>query len=829
MREDFALELNAFKPSLPTLLFGNYYRLEKLDEQNAKLAIVRPVELIGFQYEPELVTALLTDLAVREERGSRTGPVGEVQNAVEPAYLQIICSQLWSLEQKNPSKSFRFDTYKTHGRAQGLLRSYVENRLNSLSLSDKKLASLALDHLISRRGTKVAYTVEALAGTLEVDPQELRQVLERLYDARILRRQQRQEVLWYELYHDLWSQPLETWNTAYKTAQRNRRAMVRAGMVVLSVFVLFAVYNVIVNWTNYHFRLSVKEGISDTVELYRGKAGARDLFGLQHYLGEANSQRTDIEPDKRFAVRAVGEFDRHNLELMGNLPLVERLDTYWQNGAFAEAEKLAKVSIADDNPERSQKVIGVVANAKTIEGLHILQERLGKLSNVELKRQLVKALGTIRVVESVKILDTVQDQDSTVRWAVAGALGQLGDARAVEPLIARLGDTDSDVRRAVAEALGQLTARDAQEFLLRILQNQKEEQSVRMAAAAALLASGEARGRSFLEKAGKSEDDNDRKALAILLGQVPSTDGNKFLVELLADSSHDVRVAAIDALGRGKTKEDTTHLVPFLQDADRRSQSAAVNAIATLASPDSIPVLRSVINNAQLALPHRLTALKGLRNIGSEKAVEALIEVAGQDNLSLRLRAYQLLGSLKAPQALPSLVERLVEHKQLVDTWRIQRDATDDETTLSDADKPQLQPTAIPRRASYWEFLLAYAIARIDPQREGIKLLSHDLAEVRHGAWIGLGSVGTVALVKMLDEQRTKSDDPFFRQAAYRAIGECLTWIEARGGEQEQTELEAWLPSLQQKPDVYGRVQWTTLRLQWGKHEPTGTSSGKGT
>lgn len=30
MREDFALELNAFKPELPTLLFENFYRLEKL-------------------------------------------------------------------------------------------------------------------------------------------------------------------------------------------------------------------------------------------------------------------------------------------------------------------------------------------------------------------------------------------------------------------------------------------------------------------------------------------------------------------------------------------------------------------------------------------------------------------------------------------------------------------------------------------------------------------------------------------------------------------------------------------------------------------------------
>ena len=283
-----------------------------------------------------------------------------------------------------------------------------------------------------------------------------------------------------------------------------------------------------------------------------------------------------------------------------------------------------------------------------------------------------------------------------------------------------------------------------------------------MAAAAVLLASGDTQGRSFLEKMAQSENDDDRQALAILFGQVPSTDGNKFLVELLADSNHDVRVVAIDALGRAKTKESAPLLVSLLQDADRRIQGAVVDALATLASPDTISTLRSVINNVQLALPHRLAALKGLRNIGSEEAVRALIEVARQDNLSLHLGAYQLLGSLKAPQAMSLLVARLAEHKQLVDTWRMQRDATDDEATLSDtkksrdatddkatlsdAEKSQLQPKAIPRPASYSEFLLAHAIARIDPQREGIKLLSHDLAEVHHVYWTGLGSVGACCI-----------------------------------------------------------------------------------
>src|SRR5262249_39541667 len=55
MREDLALELNAFKPFLPTLLFENFYRLEKLDKESAKPAIVRPAEQVGFHYEPTLL------------------------------------------------------------------------------------------------------------------------------------------------------------------------------------------------------------------------------------------------------------------------------------------------------------------------------------------------------------------------------------------------------------------------------------------------------------------------------------------------------------------------------------------------------------------------------------------------------------------------------------------------------------------------------------------------------------------------------------------------------------------------------------------------------
>jgi len=47
-------------------------------------------------------------------------------------------------------------------------------------------------------------------------------------------------------------------------------------------------------------------------------------------------------------------------------------------------------------------------------------------------------------------------RDGVVRQTAAEVLGEIGDARAVEPLLAALRDEDSDVREAAAEALGKI-------------------------------------------------------------------------------------------------------------------------------------------------------------------------------------------------------------------------------------------------------------------------------------------------------------------------------------------------------------------------------------
>jgi len=240
MREDFALELNAFKPRLPTILFENFYRLEKLGRLGAREAIVAPVEQVSFHYEPVLLETLLDDLLSRELDRLPHSPVVELLETVEPPYLQIVCEQLWELNKADPDKLLRLATYEKAGKSKGILSNYLNGVLQTFTLAEKQLASKAFDHLASQRGVKMAYTAAALAETVRVNEAALGKVLEKLTAVRILRSQQRGDATWYELYHDMFSGSIENWNSAWKDRMRRRKFAQVASAGLISIAALFA-------------------------------------------------------------------------------------------------------------------------------------------------------------------------------------------------------------------------------------------------------------------------------------------------------------------------------------------------------------------------------------------------------------------------------------------------------------------------------------------------------------------------------------------------------------------------------------------------------------
>ncbi|MEI7997606.1 MAG: hypothetical protein WCH01_22185, partial [Methylococcaceae bacterium] len=131
MREDFAMEMEAFKTWLPGI-FDNIYRIEKLSLEAARQAITSPVAALGFAYQPELIEQLLTDLGQRERQErldlKQTEQQQEAPLLVEPPHLQIVCQELWLHGNTAQDRIITTTLYKDLGRAGGILDRYFKSK-----------------------------------------------------------------------------------------------------------------------------------------------------------------------------------------------------------------------------------------------------------------------------------------------------------------------------------------------------------------------------------------------------------------------------------------------------------------------------------------------------------------------------------------------------------------------------------------------------------------------------------------------------------------------------------------------------------------------------
>jgi HEAT repeat protein len=104
------------------------------------------------------------------------------------------------------------------------------------------------------------------------------------------------------------------------------------------------------------------------------------------------------------------------------------------------------------------------------------------------------------------LISILQDNEGGARRAAAEALGGIGDARAINPLIAAFSSSDSETRREVVAALVKLNDTSAVSPLIQILKNPKEKRDLRLDAAWALGELGDARAKKSLLDAMADKD-----------------------------------------------------------------------------------------------------------------------------------------------------------------------------------------------------------------------------------------------------------------------------------------------------------------------------------
>ena len=84
--------------------------------------------------------------------------------------------------------------------------------------------------------------------------------------------------------------------------------------------------------------------------------------------------------------------------------------------------------------------------------------------------------------KSTRYINDLRDTDQAVRANGARMLGQLGDTRALEQLVAALGDTDYRVRLHAAKALGKLNDKRAMPALEQAKNDKDDVKAVEEAA-----------------------------------------------------------------------------------------------------------------------------------------------------------------------------------------------------------------------------------------------------------------------------------------------------------------------------------------------------------
>ncbi|MDD4964003.1 MAG: HEAT repeat domain-containing protein [Gallionella sp.] len=653
MREDFAMEMEAFKPFFKGI-FDNIYRIEKLELPAARAAILKPIAAIGYHYQPALLEQLLADLG-RRERNERldlqhTDQAALTEARVEPPHLQIVCQQLWQHAHESASQEITLEHYQHLGKAEGILSSYFNDKMAKLDRAQQRLASRAFDLLVSQHGAKMAYPLDELAKLLRENPDTLQTSLDQLQAAAILRRIQRQGKPWYELYHDIFAKSITEWNQAYKKKQLREQLLKRGGVisaVLLSILLAFD------GWENHqqrHFRLG-QETVSDRVEVYQGKLGSWDIFGQRKFLYESDFERKDIEADKRVAAEGMAERDNSVEMQIGELPLRDRFFNYAQAGLFDSADRVFE-SIRQTKDDR------LIGDLLSPLASFRVQQSIDRLLNWKSKRGAQNGsglswLGSLNGQLTIpKLVDLLADNDADVRSSATYPLIHLKAVAAIPKLITLLEDKDDTVRNSAASALGSLKAEAAIPKLIALLAD--NDAYVRNTAAEALRKLKAEAATPRLIALLTDKDANVRSTVAWALGNLKAEAAIPKLITLLADNETYVRNSAGYALGNLKAEAVIPNLITLLADKSADKRGSAAYALGNLKAVSAIPKLITLLEDKDIYV--RNMAASALGNLKAEAAVPKLIALLPDNETSVRISAAGALGILKAEAAIPKLI-----------------------------------------------------------------------------------------------------------------------------------------------------------------------------
>jgi HEAT repeat protein len=252
-------------------------------------------------------------------------------------------------------------------------------------------------------------------------------------------------------------------------------------------------------------------------------------------------------------------------------------------------------------------------------------ERPGEMESAESVPELTRMLGDRR-------------EPAEVRQAAAAALGQIGDARAAEPLLAALKDDNAYVRGAADSALQLLKGPPGARFVERL---RDPAPRVRAEAAMKLGQSGDSTNVPRLVKLLADDDESVRQAAVRALGTFRDPAAERQLGAALAEADFRIRQGAVAALALGGRPAARATLTPLLKDPVGSVRAETVRALGRLGAGDQPPVLAAITDDDAAV---RLALAETLAPLTSPAARDALLRLARDPAVQVRQVAVSALG-----------------------------------------------------------------------------------------------------------------------------------------------------------------------------------------
>jgi len=327
----------------------------------------------------------------------------------------------------------------------------------------------------------------------------------------------------------------------------------------------------------------------------------------------------------------------------------------------------------------------------------------------------------------------------TVRRAIVTALGELGDARALTPLVSALRDDQGRVRQEAARALGKLGDVRAVDPLIAALAD--ERAFVRAAAAEALDRLGwkphdgaaEAAYWVATEHWGKSANTG---VIAPLLSVL--NDDDPAIRGVVAATLADVGALAVEPLIDAVIDPHT----PW------RRRWGAAEALGRIGDPRAVEALITALPNAACAA--------ALGQIGDARAVEPLVTALNTGETGDRRAAARALGQLGDRHAVQPLITALTDHDGDMGT-----------AAAAALDQLGWRPEGTAAAPTYWvvthQWDKAVHVGAVEPL---IVALQDHAASVRESAAQALGSIGDARAIAPLSAALNDQDIGVAKAAA---------------------------------------------------------------